>query len=248
MDLAMTKLGRNILVFAFLTFFLFLYTHTDQPQTQASQASVPADGAFIPVAARFVETRQQPDVPASKSDWFFTRSDTRIETAQKDYTEIWERDDRQEITLKRIFHGDRKLIEYTSGELRAQRRIKAWSVLAAMLDEKILSQLEKRGETTVLEQPAVKYAGQWGDERVEVVWLTRQAIPAKLVRRHAGGTYTLELKELRHTPDVSWPTVKREEIDAYEWLDGADLGDREYGPFVRKVLALDAGRPGGHHH
>ena len=94
MDLAMTKLGRNILVFAFLTFFLFIYTHTNQPQTQASQASVPADGAFIPVAARFVETRQQPDAPESKSDWFFTRSDTRIETAQKDDTEIWERDDR----------------------------------------------------------------------------------------------------------------------------------------------------------
>ena len=77
----------------------------------------------------------------------------------------------QEITLKRIFHGDRKLIEYTSGELRAQRRIKAWSVLAAMLDEKILSQLEKR-----------------------------------------------------------------------------DLGDREYDPFFRKVLALDVGRPSRHDH
>ncbi|MCG3116398.1 MAG: hypothetical protein LLH30_12025 [Candidatus Manganitrophus sp. SA1] len=33
-----------------------------------------------------------------------------------------------------------------------------------------------------MKQPAAKYAGQWGDERVEMVWLTRQAIPAKLVR------------------------------------------------------------------
>ncbi|MGB3942564.1 MAG: hypothetical protein WBK96_13840, partial [Candidatus Manganitrophaceae bacterium] len=212
-----------------------------------SQASVPADASFIPLAARFVETRHSPDAPASKRDWFFTRSEMWIETAGKDDTEIWERDERREISLKRIFHGDRKLIEYTSGELRAQRRIKAWSVLATILDERILARLEKRGETTVLKQPAVKYVGRLGDERVEVVWLARQAIPAKLVRKNGETSYTLELQELRETPDASWPTVKRE-IDAYEWLDGADLGDREYDPFVRKVLSLDAGRPAGHTH
>lgn len=221
--------------------------HTNQAQIEATQASVASNGAGAPVAARFVETWRQPEGAPFQKDWFFIRSDTRIETAQRDYAEIWERDDRQEMTFKRVFHGDRKVIEYTSGQLRAERRRKDWSALATILDEKTLAHLEPRGATKVSKQPAVRYVGTLGDEHVEVVWLTQQALPAKIERSHRGATYTLELKDLRTAPDPSWPTISWEQTAEYEILDAADLGDREYEPFVRKVLDMDAG-PGGHSH
>ncbi len=231
-----------------LVFAVLARASADQPQIEISQTTGSVASRRMPLAARFVETRSQQNETAFTSDWFFIRSDTRIETAQKDYTEIWERDERQAITLKRVFHGDRKLIEYTTGELLAQHLLKDWSALATILDERTLTRLEKRGKTRILEQQAVRYVGRLGDERIEVVWLTQQEIPAKLVRIRGESTYSLELKELRSAPDASWPKTSREQIDAYESLDGSDLGDREYDPFVQKVIIMDAGRRGGHHH
>lgn len=233
-----------------LLFTLLSCAHTDPPKTEAShsQASVSANASFTPLAARFIETRQHSDESASMRDWFFSRSETRIETAQEDYTEIWGKDERQEITLKRVFHGDRKVIEYTPGQLRAERRLKEWTRLAQMLDGRLLERLRQKGKTTILNQPALRYVGRVGEERIEIIWLPLQAIPAKLIRIQGEDIYTLELKELYQTPESSWPTADPKQIDAYEWIDGADLGDREYDPFVRKVLGMDAGRPGGHVH
>lgn len=145
----------------FLTGVALVYAH-DQPQTEAVSASVVADGSLTPLAARFAETRREPDHAPSPSDWYFVRSDSRIETAQQDYAEIWERDEREALTLTRVFHGDRKLIEYTPGELRAQRRLKDWSALATILDRRTLERLKRGRATTALKQPAVRYAGQTG--------------------------------------------------------------------------------------
>lgn len=218
------------------------------PQTEADPASVAADRSREPLAARFVGTRREPDKPAVSNDWFFVRSSDRIETSQRDYAEIWERDDQEAVIWKRVFHGDRKVIEYTTGQLKAERRLKDWSALATILDPRALAALELRESTRVLEQPARRYQGRWGDEQVEVVWLTRQSIPAKIVRSNREGTYILELKDLRVLPDAAWPLVSETRVSEYEIIDGADLGDREYDPFVRKVLAMDGGGQGGHSH
>ncbi|MFZ5876055.1 MAG: hypothetical protein ACOYXU_06550 [Nitrospirota bacterium] len=248
MNVHNVRMGRASVVLALLlTGVTLVSAHANQPQTEAAQASVVASGSLSPLAARFVETRREPDHPASGSDWYFVRSDARIQTTQQDYAEVWERDERGEITWTRVFHGDQKVIEYTTGELRAQRRIRDWTDLATIVDRQTLSRLEKRGTTTVLERPAVRYVGRLGDEQVVVVWLPQEAIPAKLVRKQGGVTHILELKELRAAPDSSWPTRTLEQTDAYERVDAADLGDRESEPFVRKVLALDAGT-GRHSH
>lgn len=231
-----------------LMFILSACSHTDRPPTEAFQASVTSEGDLTALVARFVETRKHRDEPGSTNDWYFDRSDSRIETARKDYSEIWERDEHHEITLKRVFHQDQKLIEYTPGLLRAERRIKEWSILASIIDVRSLTRLDNQGKTTILNQPAIRFSGQSGDEKIEIIWLTRQAIPAKIVRISREGSYTLELKELREVRDSAWPAVNQETLDNYEWLDGSDLGDREYDPFVRKVLAMDSGKPSSHSH
>lgn len=240
--------GKGIVALGlFLAGVTLLYADTNLPQPEAVAASGMAVDSPGPLAARFVETRREPNRKPFISDWYFVRSDARVETAQQDYAEVWERDERENLTLKRVFHGDRKVIEYTTGELLAQRRIRTWSALVTILDQRTLSRLEKGRATTALKQPAVRYAGRLGDELVEVVWLTRQAIPAKIERSNRGVTYTLELRDLRIEPDPSWLGAHHEQIDAYERLDAADLGDREYEPFVRKVLAVDAANGGFAH-
>lgn len=58
-------------------------------------------------------------------------------------------------------------------------------------------------------------------------------------------SYSLVLRELRPAAAAGWPRVDAAATADFEIIDGSDLGDREYDPFVRKVLSMDAG---GHRH
>lgn len=220
--------------------------HAGNSPAETSAVTVQAPAAAIPVAARFVETRQEPHQRPARHDWFFYRDGgQRIETAQLDYAEIWARDERQELTLQRVFHRDRKIIEYTAGELRTQRRTREWNELASILDPRALAGLRRAGRGKVLGEPAVRYTGRAGETRIEVMWLPRLALPGRIVRKTDEAAYTLELRELRPTAADSWPRVAAAAFADFEVIDGSDLGDREYEPFVQKVLAADAG---GHGH
>ncbi len=182
------------------------------------------------------------------ADWYFSRRSNEIETARGEYAEVWKRDARGEVTLTRVFHADRKLIEYTSGELRTQKRYPDWTTLSAVLDPHITPALKPVGATSYLGRAATRYKGKLDGLNVEVVWLNRESLAAKIVRSSPVGKVTLELKELRAAPDIRWPQAGLDKAESYALLDGADLGDMEYDPFVQRVLGRGEGHGGHAHH
>lgn len=202
---------------------------------------------YQPFAARYQETRRVAGARQESVDWYFTRQNNQVETARSNYAEVWQRDERGELTLTRVFHRDRKLIQYTPGELRTQGRQQDWSVLNSIIDPRQLAALKQAGTVSVLGRPASRYTGKINGEQIEVIWLTKEALAAKLVRAGRDGSVSLELKELRPSPDPQWPQAELAKADEYAFLDGADLGDMEYGPFVQRVLGIDSGH-GAHAH
>lgn len=182
------------------------------------------------------------------ADWYFTRHDNQVETAQAGYAEAWQRDERGEIALTRVFHQDRKLIQYTPGELRTQGRQKNWFALNSIVDPRQHAALRRVGSVSVLGRPASRYTGKIDGERIEVIWLTQEALAAKVVRAGRDGRVSLELKELRSSPDSRWPRADLADTDQYTFLDGADLGDMEYDPFVQRVLDAESGHGAHIHH
>ncbi len=203
---------------------------------------------YQPLAARYQETRRIPGAHEESSDWYFTRQDGQVETARGDYAEVWQRDGRGELTLTRVFHRDRKLIQFTPGELRTQGRQKDWSALNSIIDPRQLASLKQAGSVSVLGRPALRYAGKLGGERIEVLWLAKEALAAKFVRSGRDGSVSLELKELRTSPDSRWPQASLARADQYAFLDAADLGDMEYDPFVQRVLGMESGHGAHAHH
>lgn len=197
---------------------------------------------YQPLAARYEETRRVSGTDEKLEDWYFARRKEQVETARKNYAEVWQRDERGELTLTRVFQQDRKLIQYTSGELRTQRRMKDWVALNSVIDPRQYAALKQIGTGSILGRNALRYAGEIGEERIELLWLAEEALAAKLTRSGANGSsLTLELKELRAAPDPNWPLASQTKIDQYAALDGADLGDMEYDPFVKRVLDADGG-------
>lgn len=197
---------------------------------------------YQPLAARYEETRRVNGTDEKLDDWYFARQKGQVESARNNYAEVWQRDERGELTLTRVFQQDRKLIQYTPGELRTQRRTKDWTALNSIIDPRQHAALKQVGTGSILGRTALRYIGEIGQERIELLWLAEEALAAKLTRSGANGSsITLELKELRAAPNPNWPLASQAKIDQYAALDGADLGDMEYDPFVKRVLAADGG-------
>ncbi|MEK6750557.1 MAG: hypothetical protein AABY83_15365, partial [Pseudomonadota bacterium] len=120
-----------------------------------------------------------------------------------------------------------------------QQRHQDWTMLNQVVAERQLRALKHVATVIFLGRPAERYIGHQGEEKIEVVWLPHEALAAKYVRATHKQRMTLELKELHPSPAAHWPNANPATSEAYDFLDGADLGDMEYDPFVRRVLASD---------
>ncbi|MBI5751402.1 MAG: hypothetical protein HZA59_04550 [Hydrogenophilales bacterium] len=230
----------------YFVFILALLLHAGAATADTKIASEPI--VYQPLAAHYQESRRVAGAHQESADWYFTRRDNQIESAHGDYAEVWQRDERGQLTLTRVFHQDRKMIQYTPGELRTQGRHKDWATLNSIIDPRQLTTLKRVGAMHFLGRPASRYTGTLGGEKIEVLWLANEALAAKLVRSGRDGSVSLELKELRASPDSRWPQANLARADKYAFLDGADLGDMEYDPFVQRVLGVDGGHGAHAHH
>lgn len=211
-------------------------------------APVPASDQADPppaVAARF-ELRVIPAAGASPppQTWLLWREPNRVETRLPDGGgERWWRNARGDVHHQRLFHTQRRLIEYTPVDLRALGAAPAWERLAHLIDPALLGGVLKRIDTaTALGRPAVRYRGRVRGVRHEVLWLVRERLPARMQLRYHDRTVTVRLKEIHPMDRSPWP---RTDTDTYLATDYADIGDDEADPFLRHLLN-DAGPAHAH--
>lgn len=143
---------------------------------------------YQPLAARYEETHRVNGTDEKLEDWYFARQKEQVESGRNSYAEVWQRDERGELTLTRVFQQDQKIIEYTTGELRTQRRMKDWAALNTVIDPRQHAALKQVGTESILGRNALRYAGNIGQERIELLWLAEEALAAKLTRSGANGS------------------------------------------------------------
>ncbi|NTV70847.1 MAG: hypothetical protein HGA71_11955 [Azonexaceae bacterium] len=233
---------RNNSIFASLLLALSLSgqvaaheAHHDHVASVAAMATAPA-----PVAARF-----ELKVNQAQSDWYLWREADRIETANAAAArnDIWQRIKADEYTYRRVFHQDKRVVDYTTGEIRTRHAEPDWSKLASVISPQLLEELKRGASKTLFGQKAVRYTGQLGGQRIELWWLEQAQLPASLQMARTGQRMTLVLKELRGQAPATWPRATEERIGDYGLIDAADFGDMENDPFVARVMRQD-----GHSH
>ena len=95
------------------------------------------------------------------TEWFFTRNGNRVEIGRGDYVELWERDQRGQVSWRRIFHADRKVIAYSPGQLRALERELPRETLNTVYDAKhLLGNLKRVEETRWLTRRPLRRKGR----------------------------------------------------------------------------------------
>jgi hypothetical protein len=203
----------------------------DQLRKTAPAGDLPA------IACRFETSEGAPRARSKKAvrEWYLWRQPASVETreAADDTSELWQRAPDGQISFQRIFHRDKRVIEYTTGDLRALNRYPDWSRLASVVDPAFLERaLVRKGTVEVLGRRAERYTGRVGAVQFEVWWLAREQVPALLRQVSPTREVVVRLKSLRPlaiSPSTGGRTA------GYTVTDYSDIGDKENDAFLRKL-------------
>lgn len=214
--------------------------HEAHHDHQRASTSVMENSALMPLAARF-------DLKVNKiqTDWYLWREADSIETANPvtGQNSIWQRSGNNDYNYRRVFHNDKRIVEYVPGEIKTRHAEPDWSKLASVVSPQLLTELKRGGSKVMFGQKAVRYSGTLGGQKIDLWWLDQAKLPALLEMRSAGQHMKLTLKEMHGQSPASWPRADDVRIADYSQLDAADFGDMESDPFVARVMAQD-----GHTH
>lgn len=241
---------------------LLLVACAQQPPVPALNLSAP----LVDVSARFVtervhvgdehsdhaghdaESRDEENhahaaAGTASSEWQFWRSAGRIEMniPARQTGEVWMQDGNT-LFYQKLFHADRKIVEYQSADLDALNVPVQWRTNELMIDPQVLQQLLVEDERWIDGHPALELSGTVDGIEYEVVWRVDLNLPQQLSKQDAAGNReTTRLLDAQ----VLTPSTAAPDSSQYEIIDYADLGDRERDPFVLKVQNQ---LPGGHVH
>jgi hypothetical protein len=228
---------RNFLP-AFLA--LLLVACGDQRPVPALEMTSPPPA----VVAEFRTTVKPPRGEPSQIQWRFWRTENRIERENPagQSGDLWVRDG-QTLFHTRLYHADRRGIEYRSDDLQMLNASPEWTALATLLDPDLIQSLREEASGWRNGYPYRRYTGEIDAVRWDITVRTDQMLPVRIERRSASRqTETVEL--LRSYPVASSPWQPTPS-GTYDILDYADLGDHERDPFVMRVQAAEGG---GHLH
>jgi hypothetical protein len=209
----------------------------------ASEVATPPDaGAMLPpVAAEYRSTLRVGDAPEQSTTWRFWRQADRIEREdmQNGTGEIWQRDGATTF-LTRIYHGDRKGIEYRSDDLQILGASPQWRQLSLLVPPELLESLAVVEPEWRDGVPVRRHRSQAAGTTWDITFRTDLMLPVEVTRTRDGRSERLELLQATSLGDAPWQPGT---IEGYEIIDYADLGDRERDPFVMRISAEE-----GHGH
>lgn len=188
---------------------------------------------------------QRHDDVAIDVDWRIFRGASRIDidNLSAQTGETWQRDGKV-LIMRKLFHDDRKAIEYQMDDFAVLDMKPSWRKQAQLVDESLLLQLKAVDERWIGGHPARMYRGIVDKQQVEIVWLVDINLPQSIMRHALDGKLIEQttLTELQPLKGTKWTCRCG---DGYETIDYADLGDRERDKFVMRVQSQ---LPGGNVH
>ena len=164
------------------------------------------------------------------------RDDTRIEyRVPGQPVRVWRRT-ADGIELRELYVGDKRMVVYEPGDLRALAYAPDWTQLSGLVDPALRARLTEKGKASALGRPIVRYRGADAQgARIELDWLPEADMPMRLAMGKSRAGDAIRLQRLERIPAERAFSA----IDGLLELDHADLGDMELDPFVRSLSHAD---------
>lgn len=210
----------------------------------APVAAAPAESSDLaapPLTATF-ETVQRAGTKRgtrSREKWILTREPGRVAyrfgQAAERRLDVWSRR-AAELSLLRVFPGEKTAVEYSQGQLRALGNIRSWQQLSSLLPQHPAKLgLKATGTGTFQQRKTQRFEGEVDGARISVHWLEPEQLPASLMISNARSERTTTLQKLELGRAETDPEA---EPKRYRHIDAADLGDLEHDPFVQRHSSL----------
>lgn len=185
------------------------------------------------------------DNTKQKVNWYMDRKSDAISTFNEhtQHAELWMRDAIGNIAHSQVFANDKKIIEYSHGELKTLNKIPHWDQLASIFAPAQIAQLQLTGTETHFGQTAQVYEGVLNGIQTKICWIPALQIPAYIEQGEGKHLSAIVLKEVFQSTPAHWMWANNANLDDYLRIDASDLGDMESDPFVQRVQALN-----GHQH
>lgn len=242
----MSKIMNPILLSLVAPVFLALLSGcSNAPANLSSTINlIDLSSANLPkVAAEFITTHEseapehdrEHEHPAESVTWRFWRDTHQItiERPQLGMGELWQRDGHS-VLHRKLYHNDQRAIEFQPDDLRMLQTAPSWQKLSLLLDPQVLGQLTASDIEWSEGYPIREYQGKIADSEWRIVMRMDLALPVLIERHHEHGAERTELLHAYSLGEAPW---KPTPADGYEVIDFADLGDKEYDPFVARVLS-----------
>ena len=143
----------------------------------------------------------------------------------------------------RLYHVDKRGIEYRNEDLQMLNVDRAWITLATLLDPRVIKALREDDDGWRHGYPYRRYTGKVDNSHWDVTVRTDRMLPVRIERRVVNGwVETVELLRSYEAGKTPWQPPNS---SGYDLLDYADLGDHERDPFVMRIQALEGA---GHVH
>jgi hypothetical protein len=200
----------------------------------ACAAAAPAEEPPA-LSARFsVSTSKHP----SPQPWFFSRDARQIAWLKGAIDEVWHLDAQGRLSFERVFHTERQVVTYSSGELAALGVQADWWLLTRLVDARQLAALKQVASSGAGATRTLRLQGQHQGTHLRVDWMPALQLPALIERRDKTGFTRIQLTAHATVAPVPWPQPGARSAD-YLRLDAADAGDMGYEAVMRKSEAMD---------
>ncbi|MBI3343420.1 MAG: hypothetical protein HY028_00840 [Gammaproteobacteria bacterium] len=170
------------------------------------------------------------------TEWTLRRTAHRVEMQEgrNGTGEIWSRDEKGNISFERVFHKQRRVLDYSAADLRSLGSYPEWDKIADVIDPQLLGgALKHVGTTRVMGKTAERYRGRLGSTSMEVTWLPQDRLPYQV--KQSGPNQRTELK-LKQLSAVTPTSSDQDSTASYTRLDYADLGDDPSDPFFKRLF------------
>lgn len=200
-------------------------------------------GAAVPLVAEF-ESSHLPTGPengavAETFAWTLARTDTKVvvQESLRGTEERWQRDEAGRIWYSRVFHGQKRVLEFSPAYFKRMGSSK-WEQIASVIDPAALESLHVAPKQEALGRVAEVYRGKVNEQEIEIWWLEQERLPALVSKRDRSGTQTMRLVTLS---TMQGDVLDRGNADlpGYDILDFADIGDRHHDPFIEDLMHED---------
>jgi hypothetical protein len=199
--------------------------------------------ALSPLTATYVVERPRRDESRSQTfAWQLHRSASCVvaNDSESRVSEQWSRDPEGRIWYKRIFHREKKVIEYQPADLRLGGVDAKWSRIASVIDPAELESMSLKAERQTFEGRSVSvYHGLRDGMQWEVAWLTGEQLPVQVRIQGERGHYSLRLQKLEAANASAAPMCSASDVQGFETIDFADIGDRHGDPFIEGLMKYE---------